>query len=139
MITGPCMVTVGIQPQITPSPDVCLFKGFIVISKHSMHANMYFNALLRPVIVSVSLDERMVREQVPVHRQVMARKVLKSQETMHKAQVWRDLHPECYIQYIEKKWRSELGPPVCHKRPRVVPKYNLPISLKNSRPVHITA
>lgn len=103
-----------------------------------MQANMYFNALLRPAIVSVSLDERMVREQVPVHRHVMATKVLKSQETMHKAQVWRDLHPECYSKYIETKWRSELGPPVSHKRPRVVPENNLPISSKNSRPVHIT-
>ena len=82
-----------------------------------MQANMYFNALLRPSIVSVSLDERMVRAQVPLHRQVMARKVLKSQETMHKAQVWRDLHPERYIKYIERKWRNELGPRASHKHP----------------------
>lgn len=75
-----------------------------------MQANMYFNALLRPAIVSVTLDERMVKEQVPPHRQLMARKVLKSQETMHRAQVWRDLHPQCYTNYIETKWRSELGP-----------------------------
>ena len=77
-----------------------------------MQANMYFNALLRPAIVrtATTLDEKMAREQVPVHRRVMAVKVLKAQETMHKAQVWRDLHPECYDRAIERQWRRELSP-----------------------------
>ena len=114
---------------------MCLPEVLIVICKHSMQANMYFNALLRPASVTLNLDKRLVQEQVPLHRQVMARKVLKSQETMHKAQVWRDLHPECYSRYIERKWRSELDPSVSRKPPRVVPENNLPIGSKNSRPV----
>lgn len=124
MITGPCMVAVVFNHKIQRHQTyVCSPKALIVICKHSMQANMYFNALLRPAIVSVNLDERMVREQVPPHRRVMATKVLKSQETMQKAQVWRDLHPECYIKHLERKWRSELGPPVSRERPCVVPEY----------------
>ncbi len=80
-----------------------------------MQANTFFNALLRPVVVRMTLDERMVKEQVPRHHHLMATKVLKSQETMHRAQVWRDLHPEWVCSTMERRWRTELVP-----KPRVV-------------------
>lgn len=75
---------------------------------------MYFNALLRPVFVRTTMDERMVQEQVPPHRQLMATKVLKSQETMHRAQVWRDLHPERYHKIMAR--RTQLTPSKPQKR-----------------------
>lgn len=81
-----------------------------------MRANMYFNALLRPAVVRINMDERLVKEQVPPHRRVMARKVLKAQETMHRAQVWRELHPEWFGKVMEKRWRKELVPSTVNKR-----------------------
>lgn len=77
----------------------------------NMQANTFFNAVLRPVVVRMTADERLVKEQVPQHRHVMATKVLKSQETMHRAQVFRDLHPEWMCSTMERRWRKELVPP----------------------------
>lgn len=74
-----------------------------------MQANTFFNALLRPGVVRQTIDEQL-REQVPPHRRLLATKVLKSQETMHRAAVWRELHPERFTQTMEKRWLKELEP-----------------------------
>ena len=81
---------------------------FPFVPVESMNANMYFNALLRPA-PPPTLDV-LVKQQAPPHRQLEAIKVLKAQETMHKAAVWRHLHPDWIHKYNERRWRQELHP-----------------------------
>ena len=73
-----------------------------------MQANTFFNALLRPAEIPMRLKERAIREEVPPHRQVSAKKVLKSQDTMHRASVWREENPKWYADVMERRWRKEL-------------------------------
>lgn len=79
-----------------------------------MNANMYFNALLRPAPIYL---QSFAKEHAPPHRQLEAVKVLKAQETMHRAAVWRELHPDWMRETAEKRWRRELSPvptpPIC--------------------------
>ena len=75
----------------------------------NMNANMYFNALLRPAPICL---QTLLQDHTPPHRQLEAVKVLKAQETMHRAAVWRELHPDWLCKCTERRWRKELSPKV---------------------------
>ena len=89
---GPCLALLRkSQTRKLTFHVICVSTVYVLYKRMimTMNANMYFNALLRPAPICM---QTLIQDHAPPHRQVQAVKVLKAQETMHRAVVWRELH-----------------------------------------------